>query len=95
MPSVQAAVSPFSQLIPLVIIFFIFYFLVIKPQKVKQKEQENLRKNVKKNDRVVTAGGMHGTVVMVKDKTVMIRVDDNVKIEIDRESISTVEKKKS
>ena len=95
MPPEQAAASPFTQLIPMVLIFFIFYFLVIKPQKTKQKEQEDTRKSLKKNDRVVTAGGMHGIVVNVKDKTVVIRVDDNVKIEFDKESISTVEKKKS
>jgi len=88
--SPDQAINPFGQMIPLVLIFGIFYFLIIKPQKKKQKEQEDLRKNLKKNDAIVTAGGMHGTVVMVKDKTVVIRVDDNVKIEFDKESISTV-----
>ena len=71
---------------------FIFYFVVIKPQRKQQLEQEKTRKNLKKNDEVVTAGGIHGTVVNVKDKTVILRVDDNVKIEVDKEAINTVTK---
>ncbi|VAX35130.1 Protein translocase subunit YajC [hydrothermal vent metagenome] len=92
MPTEQIA-NPLSQMFPLVIIFLIFYFLVIKPQKKQQKEQKNMRTTLKKNDQVVTSGGIHGTVVTVKDKTVMVRIDDNVKIEFDKESISTVVKK--
>ena len=92
MPTEQVA-NPLSQMFPLFIIFLIFYFLVIKPQKKQQKEQADMRTALKKNDQVVTSGGIHGTVVMVKDKTVMVRIDDNVKIEIDKESISTVVKK--
>ena len=54
-----------------------------------------MRETIKKNDQAVTAGGIHGTVVLVKEKTVMLRVDDNVKIEIDKEAIATVIKPKS
>jgi len=52
-------------------------------------------KNIKKNDEVVTVGGIHGTVVLVKDKTAVVRVDDNVKIEFDKESITRVTSVKS
>lgn len=92
MPAEQVAGNPLTQLpiIPYLLIFLIFYFVLIKPQKKKQQEQKDMRTNIKKNDKVVTAGGMHGTVAMVKDKTVVVRVDDNVKIEFDKESISTV-----
>jgi len=91
---VEAAANPFTQLpiIPYIIIFLIFYFLVIKPQKDKQKEQKKMWSGLKKHDQVVTAGGAHGTVVLVKEKTVIVRVDDNTKIEFDRESISTIVK---
>ncbi len=75
-------------------IFLIFYFLVIRPQKNKQKEQKSMISNIQKNDHIVTAGGMHGTVALVKEKTVVIRVDENVRIEFDKESISTVAKTK-
>lgn len=89
------AAGPLSQLpiIPYMIIFLIFYVLVIKPQKKKQKDHKELLTKLKKNDQIVTAGGMHGVVSMVKEKTVMIRIDDNVKVEFDIESVSTVANK--
>jgi preprotein translocase subunit YajC len=86
----EQAGSPLMQFFPLILIFVIFYFLVFKPQKDKQKQQQEMVKNLKKNDQVVTVGGIHGTVVMVKDKTVIIRVDDNTRIEFDKESVSAV-----
>ena len=95
--SAEGAVNPLVSLpiIPYALIFLVFWFLVIKPQKDKQKEQANMLKNVKKNDEVVTAGGIHGTVVLVKDKTVVVRVDDNVKIEFDKEAITKITSVKS
>ena len=94
MPTEQAA-NPLATLpiIPYIIIFLIFYFLVIKPQKDKQKETKNMLANIKKNDEVVTLSGMHGTVVLVKDKTIVIRVDDNTKIEFDKEAIAYIKAK--
>lgn len=91
MPSEQAA-NPLlaTPIIPYLIIFVIFYFLLIKPQKDKQKKQTEMLDNLKKNDKIVTAGGIHGTVALVKDKTVVVRVDDNVKLELDKESVSIV-----
>ena len=86
------AVSPMIQFMPLVLVFMIFYFLLIRPQQKKEKERLSMLKGIKKNDQVVTAGGMHGTVLQVKDKTVTLRIDDNVKIEIDRDAISRIEK---
>ena len=88
----EQAVSPLahSMIIPYILIFFIFYFLVLKPQKEKQKEQANMLANLKKNDEVITAGGIHGKIVMVKDKTVVLRVDDNVRIEFNKDAIASV-----
>ena len=71
-------------------LILIFYFLVIKPEKSKQSERKNRIANLKKNDQVITSGGIHGTVVNVKPTTVVLRVDDNVKLEIDKDAISTV-----
>ena len=92
MPPEQIA-SPMLQPLPLSIIFLIFYFPVFKPQKDKQKQHREMIANLKKNDAIVTAGGMHGVIVNIKETTVVIRVDDSVKIEIDKEAISTVKKK--
>ena len=87
MPSQQGGMSI---LYAYAAIFFIFYILVFRPQQQKQKELKNLLGNLKKNDEVITNSGIHGTIVLVKDKTVMVRVDENVKIEFDREAIATV-----
>jgi preprotein translocase subunit YajC len=81
------------QLLPMVIIFGIFYFLVIRPEKNKQKEHQNLLANLRKNDEVVTAGGIHGVVVNVKDATVVLRLDENCRVEFDKSAVLSVIKK--
>ena len=75
-------------LIPLIFMFAVFYFLLIRPQQKKQQEHQRMISNLKKNDRVVTMGGIHGTIVMVKDKTFVLRIDENTRMEIDKSSIS-------
>ncbi|MEW6100906.1 MAG: preprotein translocase subunit YajC, partial [Candidatus Omnitrophota bacterium] len=64
--------------------------LLIRPQKQKEKEHQKTLANLAKNDEVVTSGGMHGTVVNVKEKTVILRVDENVKIEVEKNCIAHV-----
>lgn len=78
--------------VPLIFIFFVFYFLIIRPQQKKQKEHREMIKNLKKNDEVVTNGGIHGTIVNVKEKTFILRLDENLKIEIDKGSITYAKK---
>ena len=82
-------------MMPLVFIFVIFYFLLIRPQQKKQKEHEKLVQAVKTGDQVVTNAGIHGTVSNVKDKTIIIKIADNVKVEFDRAAVVTVEKSAS
>jgi len=82
-----------NPLIPMILIGLIIYFLLIRPQKQEQNKLKQLRSLLKKNDHVVTVGGIHGTVVNVKEKSVIVRVDDNCKIEFDKESISSITNK--
>ena len=82
----------FSSLIPMVLIFLIMYFIVFMPEQKKKKQLKKMISELKKNDQVVTSAGIHGTVAIVKDKTVILRVDDNVKMEFDKEVIVSVEK---
>ena len=79
------------QLLPLVILFVLMYFVLLRPQMKRQKEQDKLISSVKSGDRVVAAGGILGTVTNVKDKVVVLKVADNVKIEVQRASITSVE----
>lgn len=82
--------NPVLMLAPYLLIFVIFYLLVIRPQKQKQNEYQKMISELKKNDEIVTTGGIHGTIVNIKEKTLTIRVDDNVKIEIDRGAVGRV-----
>lgn len=74
-------------------VFVIFYFLIIRPQNKKQKETQKMIAAVKKGDRVVTAGGVHAVVYTVKEKTVILKVDENTKMEFSKSAISAVEPK--
>lgn len=90
MPTQQ--VNPLINLFPLIIIFVVFYFLLIRPQKAKEKEHQKMLSNINKNDAIVTTSGIHGTVVNVKDKTLIVRVDDNVKLEIEKSCVAYLKK---
>jgi preprotein translocase subunit YajC len=78
---------------PIILIFGVFYFLLIRPQQQKQKEHTRMVSELKKNDEVITAGGIHGVVMNVKDASVVLKVDENVKIEVEKTHISQVAKK--
>lgn len=91
----QQAANPLVSLFPLILIFVVFYFLLIMPQQKQRKKHEEMVKNLAKFDDVVTNGGVHGTIVNIKDTTVIMKVDDNAKIEIDKYSIAYIKKKKS
>lgn len=84
--------NPLFSMLPLIFIFVIFYFLLIRPQQKRQKEHEKLVSGLKTGDRVVTSAGIHGIIANIKDKTVVIKVADNVKLEFDRAAVTTVEK---
>ena len=90
MNAMQAQVM---NLLPIILIFVVFYFLLIRPQKKAQEDHKKLLAALKKNDEVVTSGGIHGVIVSVKDTSVMLKVDDNVKIEVQKASIGIVKKK--
>lgn len=89
----EQAISPWNMLIPYALIFVVFYFLLIKPQKDKQKDHQLMISNLKKNDEIVTTGGIHATIVNTKDHTLIVRIDDNIKIEIDRSAVMRLSKK--
>src|SRR5512145_2675230 len=79
-----------TQLVFFAAIFAIFYFLLIRPQQRQRREREALLRAVKRGDRVVTTGGMHGTVTGLDDATITLRVADQTKITFDRAAIGRV-----
>lgn len=73
-------------------LFALLYFLLIRPQQVRQKKHAEMIRNLQVNDEVITAGGILGTIVKVKDNTVILRVADNVRIELLKGSVAQVTK---
>ena len=82
--------SGIMQFLPMVLIFGIFYLMIIRPEQKKRKEHQELLKNLKRGDKVVTMGGIHGTVQEVRDNTVVVEIDARCSIEIDKAAIATV-----
>ena len=83
-----------TMLLPFALIIGVFYFLIIRPQSKKQKETKAMLSSLRKNDRVATIGGIRGTIVSVKDDTVIVKVDNNVKMEFSKSAISAVIERK-
>ena len=79
-----------TMLVTFGLIIVVFYFLVIRPQNKKKKDAQKMLEAMKKGDRVVTIGGLHGVIDSVKDNEVVLKVDDNVKLKFQKSAISTV-----
>ena len=76
-----------SMWIMLALMFAVMYFFMIRPQKKQQKELQNFRDSLKKGDKVVTIGGIYGTVAEIKEESVLIEVDNNVKIRVSKQAL--------
>lgn len=79
-----------STLIMFAAIFAIFYFMIIRPQQKRQKQREAMLGELKKGDKIVTSGGIHGTVTGLSEGTVLVDVGNNVKMTFDRNAISVI-----
>ena len=80
--------------LPIGLIFLIFYFLILRPQNKRQKQQTQMQESLKKGDKVVTIGGIRGVIVSVKEDSVVLKVDETAKMEFNRSAISSVLKSK-
>jgi preprotein translocase subunit YajC len=90
-PGVQQ--NPLMGLAPVALIFVVFYFLLIRPQKKQQQEHGKMLAELKKNDEVVTSGGIYGTIVNLQDDVVVLRVDENARIKVQKSAVARVKKK--
>ncbi len=82
--------SPLASFVPIILIFVIMYFVLFRPQMRRQKEQARLVSSLKTGDRVVTASGIHGLISNVKETTVIVKVADNVKLEMEKTAVTNV-----
>ena len=80
--------NPIMNFLPIILIVVVFYFFMIRPQMKKAKEQTKFREALKKGDRIVTIGGIHGKIVDVAEKTFLIEVEGGVKLKIERSAVS-------
>jgi preprotein translocase subunit YajC len=92
LPLPQAAEAPsmLVTMLPLLLIFIVFYFFIIRPQKKREDTRKSMIEAAKKGDKIVTAGGLHGTITQVDDTSVLVQVDSNVKLRIDKNAIANV-----
>ena len=77
-----------SPIVMMGVIFAIIYFLIMRPQQKKQREHQDLLRNLKKGDRVVTMSGIYGTIASLDEKIISLQVDGKVRIKISRQSVS-------
>jgi preprotein translocase subunit YajC len=98
LPLLQAAERGGNQMITMIVTFgliiVIFYFLIIRPQRKKQKETKDMLATIRPGDKVATAGGIRGIVKHVKENTVTIKVDSNTTIEFNKSAVSNVLERK-
>jgi preprotein translocase subunit YajC len=81
------AVSPLVQFIPFVLVLAIFYFVILLPMKRRQKKVESFLSSLKVGDKVVTTGGLYGSVTRLEDKTVQLQIAQNVRVEVSRAAV--------
>ncbi|MBN1823564.1 MAG: preprotein translocase subunit YajC [Endomicrobiales bacterium] len=89
---VPPAQSPMGSFLPLIVIFVIFYFFLIRPQQKKAKEHQNMLNALKKDDKIITNGGLYGTIASVKGEIVEVKVADNVKVQVAKSAVATLVK---
>ena len=89
-PADGGAGSTLFSFLPLVAIIAIFYLLILRPQRTKQQETQKMLSALKKGDRVITIGGIHGVIQTIRDNSVIVKVDENTKLEFSRSAIASV-----
>lgn len=95
LPAAGTAPSPWMQYMPLLFIGVIFYFLLIRPQQKQRRDHQSLLASLKTGDKVVTSAGIHGIIANIKEKTFLVKVADNVKVEVDKAAIAAVLEKET
>jgi preprotein translocase subunit YajC len=90
-PATRPQGSMLTAMLPFILVFVIFYFLLIRPQRTKQKRHQEMVEQLKSGDKVITAGGIHGTVMGVQKDRIEVKIAANVKIDIAKNSIAVIQ----
>jgi preprotein translocase subunit YajC len=86
--------NPLTMFIPIIMVFIVFYLLLIRPQQKKQKDHQALLSGLSKGDKVITNGGLYGTISDSKEHVVILKIAENIKVEVVKSAIATVVEKK-
>lgn len=79
--------NPIMTFLPMILVIVVFYFFMIRPQVKRQKDLKKFRESLQKGDKVVTNGGIYGKVAEIKDNYIVLQVDDNVKLRVDKSAV--------
>ncbi len=91
-PGASSTTAGLISFFPIVLIMVLFYFLMIHPQNKERKKKEEMLNNIQRGDRVLTRGGVFATVADIKEKILILKINENTKIEVDRAYIDSVQK---
>jgi preprotein translocase subunit YajC len=86
----QGGAGGFASFVPLILMFVIFYFLLIRPQQKKQKEHRNMIAELKKGDRIITSGGLHGRITGLDDTTLTLEIAEKVRVKVNRGNVAAL-----
>lgn len=86
-PAGAEPANPLMSILPMVVVIAIFWLFMIRPQQKKQKELRNFRSEIKKGDKVVTVGGIYGKVANVKEEVIVLQVDENTQLTVDKSTV--------
>ncbi len=89
-PTARQPGGPFGMFLPMILVFVIFYFLLIRPQSNQKKQHQALLKNLKKGDEVVTAAGIHGKISGVTDSVITLEIADNVRVKMEKQQVASI-----
>ncbi|MCZ2248872.1 MAG: preprotein translocase subunit YajC [Bacteroidia bacterium] len=80
--------NPIMSFLPIILIIIVFYFFMIRPQMKKAKEQKKFRESLKKGDKVVTIGGLHGKIAEIADTTIILETESGIKLKFEKSAVS-------
>ncbi len=92
-PGAAGQSDPITMFLPLIMIIFVFYFMIYRPNQKTKKEKEARMSQLEKGDKIITGSGIHGTVSAIEDGTVLVQVADNMKIRFEKHAIAIVNPK--
>lgn len=89
-PGASSGPGPLVGMMPIVLMFVILYFLLIRPQQKRAREHETMVENLKRNDEIVTTGGIHGRIQSIAEKVITIEIAPNVRVRVERAQVASV-----